>query len=145
MSPKRGLALGAVALLAGFVACRSATDSGPARDVRGQWSYSAVQSAPFTATLAGTLTISQQNGHAFQGSLAVVQQDGQGTVTQLAGIVTGQVLDSVSVVFTAYLDATGRQHLATMTADSVRGTWVEQAASQITSSGSFVATLAVAP
>lgn len=140
-----GSAISLLGALACAAACSSATDAGTtSRSVVGQWGYSATQSTPVTATLTGTLSVTQQTGHDFQGTLDVIQQDGQGNMTHLAGIVSGQVLDSASLVFTAFLDLVGRQHLATIARDSVHGTWVEQE-SGFVNSGSFVAALRTSP
>ncbi len=137
--------LGALAGV-GLLGCMSVSDAGSAGvNVLGQWSYSATQTSPAAATLSGTLLLTVQNGREFQGTLDVIQQDGQGGIAHLAGVVSGQVLDSTSVVFTAFLDVSGRQHLAKLAHDSVQGSWVEQAGGQVTGSGAFIATKGTAP
>jgi len=130
----------------GTAACRSPLAGGPPPvALIGQWDYAATQTTPDQATLTGTLTISQQGGSAFQGSLDVTQRDAQGNVTQLSGVVSGQVLDTASAAFDAFFAATGRHHLGAIAHDSIRGTWVEQTSGSVTSAGSFTAVLKATP
>lgn len=140
-------ARGCVLLIAVAVAaCRSPTAGGPAPvTLLGQWDYAATQTTPDQATLSGTLTISQQSGSAFQGSLDVTQRDAQGNLTRLSGVVSGAVLDTASAMFDAFFAATGRHHLGAIVRDSIRGTWVEQTSGSVTSAGAFTAALKAAP
>ena len=127
-------------------ACQSPTSGGAAPVmVVGEWGYAATQTSPVPATITGTLTISQQNGRDFQGSLDATQTDGQGNLTHVSAVVSGQVLDASALEFTAFIGLAGRQHLGTIAGDSVHGAWVEQTSGAVTSSGSFAAALPVGP
>ena len=127
-------------------ACQSPMGGGAAPVmVLGQWGYAATQTSPIAATITGTLTISQQNGRDFQGSLDATQTDGQGNLTHVSAVVSGQVLDASALEFTAFIGLAGRQHLGTIAGDSVHGAWVEQTSGAVTSSGSFAAALPVGP
>jgi len=124
----------------GLAACQSPTAGDPAAvSLMGQWTYAATQTSPVVATLTGALTISQQSGPDFQGSLDAIQQDAQGNLTHVSGIVSGQVLDTAAVEFSLFVGLEGRQHLGALMGDSVRGAWVAQTSGEVTSSGSFVA------
>ena len=90
---------------------------------------------------AGTLTVTQQSGPDFQGSLDGTQVDGQGNLTHVAAVISGQVLSATAVEFSAFIGLAGRQHLGTIAGDSVHGAWVEQTSGSVTSSGSFSAGL----
>jgi hypothetical protein len=111
----------------GLGGCRSATDGGATPvNVVGTWTYSAIQTSPASAVLSGTLTISRQSGRDFNGTLQVTQTDGQGGSPQnLAGVVSGRALDSVTIDFDAFLSLTGRRHVGTLRGDSVFGDWIE--------------------
>ena len=129
-----------LALLLGGEACQSPTSSAPTPvAVTGQWTYSAIQTSPIAATLAGTLTIAQQSGPDFEGSLDATQQDALGNVIHVSGVISGQVLNASALEFSVFVGLAGRQHLGTLARDSVRGAWVEQTGAEVTSSGSFVA------
>jgi hypothetical protein len=131
-----------MALALGTSACRSPADCGAApASLLGRWTYSASQMAPSTASLTGTLTL-QAGCPSFQGALDGTQQDGLGNVTHVDGLVTGQLLDTASVVFDAFFGANGRRHLGAIAHDSIRGTWVDQASG---SNGSFVAAKELMP
>lgn len=135
-----GIAWSALLLVGATAAgsCGSATACAPEAIVAiaGAWSYSAIQSSPSTATLAGTLDITSQCGRNFSGTLDVTEIDAQGRSRRLTGPVSGRALDTTSVDFDAFLDITARRHLGALRGDSIRGTWVEQLESG-TSSGSF--------
>jgi hypothetical protein len=90
----------------------------------GDWVYEGTQTSP-PATLSGTLTIDNQSGQDFYGTLEVTETDGSGPRT-LSGVVTGCAVDATSVDFDAFLPG-ARRHLGTVTVnpDSIKGTWVE--------------------
>lgn len=146
MSPKSWVVLAAAAV-ASLLACASPTAGGGNASVLvlGQWDYAATQTSPTPATLVGTLSITRQTGRDFQGSLDVTERDGQGNVRRLSGIVSGQALDAASLDFDAFFAVTSRHHLGALARDSIRGTWVEQTSSDVTSSGSFAAARPAAP
>lgn len=142
---RRWAGMGAALLLAA-TACRFPTAGGPALvALVGQWDYAATQTTPTPATLSGTLTISQQSGNTFQGSLVVTQRDASGNLTQLSGVVSGRMLDPTSLTFDAFFALTGRHHLGALAQDSLTGSWVEQTTASVTSGGSFTAVLRAAP
>lgn len=115
--------------------CASPVDctSAPPVPLLGAWTYSATQTSPTTASLAGTLDITGQCGSSFTGTLDVTETDAQGS-RPLAGTVIGRALDSASVDFDAFLSAVGRRHIGSIARDSMRGTWVETGGA----GGSFV-------
>ena len=104
----------------------------------GQWTYTASQTAPATAALAGVLTVSPQSCATFQGSLDLTQNL-QGTLTPLHGIVSGQALDTSLVQFDAFFAAAGRHHVGAIARDSIKGLWADQTSEPSPPSGSFVA------
>jgi hypothetical protein len=106
----------------------------------GSWQYTGVQDAPAPAELVGTLDINSESCEGFQGRLDVVELDGFGGTRRLAGPVTGRVLDGSGLRFDAFLSAVPRQHVATLGAAGVVGTWVIVAsAGEAPLAGSFSA------
>ncbi|HEY3935148.1 MAG TPA: hypothetical protein VGL65_11100 [Gemmatimonadales bacterium] len=102
----------------------------------GRWSYTATESSPVHANLSGTLSITSASCDGIVGSMDVLESDAAGGQQRLAGPITGQVVDGKSFQFSAFIDATPRQHLASVTGDSVSGSWVE-AAGSASASGTF--------
>lgn len=134
----------AVAALAAACDQPTAGSAAPPVLLQGLWEYSAVQTSPTGAALEGTLAVTGQSGPDFEGTLEATEADGQGTVRQLAGPVNGRALDSTTVDFDAFFGFSGRRHLGAVTADTIRGVWVESAGGE-TRSGSFVAVRGTQP
>ena len=135
-------ALGVAGLMIVGAACTSPTDAGgpPPVVLLGVWNYVSTQVSP-TATDTGTLTITSQSGHNFQGTFAVEQTDSSGT-HPLTGPVSGQAVDSTTLNFDLFVNGTtDRQHLGTVKADSITGSWVEMAVA----TGTFRAARKVGP
>jgi hypothetical protein len=123
-------------------ACTSPTDSGgpPPVVLLGTWNYVSTQ-ASSSAVDTGTMTVTAQSGHNFQGTFAVNQTDSSGT-HGLSGPVSGQAVDSTTLNFDLFINGTtDRQHLGTVKADSITGSWVENGIA----SGSFRAARQVGP
>ncbi|HTR21970.1 MAG TPA: hypothetical protein VMH88_14050 [Gemmatimonadales bacterium] len=119
-------------------ACVSTTDSSgqPPVALTGAWDYAAIQTTPTPATLSGTLTVASQAGHAFQGSIDVMEVDSASGVFHFTGPVSGEALDSTTLDFDVFLTATARRHVGTVAHDSMSGSWVEQGG-MVTKAGSF--------
>jgi ABC-type transport system substrate-binding protein len=135
----RGLAT--LALLALATSCLSApTESAPATViVRGSWSYVSVQSgSPTTAN--GTLTLSQDSTVRFTGTLDANEQDTQGLLRRIAGVISGHTIDASLIEFDMVIDPlTNRRHSGAVKGDSLTGSWVQisDAAGGIAASGTF--------
>jgi len=128
-------------LLAG-AACTSPTDSGgpPPVVLLGTWSYLSTQASSAVKD-SGTVTVTSQSGHNFQGTFAVEQTDSSGT-HPLSGPVSGQAVDSTTLNFDLFINGTtDRQHLGIVKADSITGNWVENGIA----SGRFRAARQVGP
>ena len=125
---KRLLVFGIVALAACQMDTTSSCTDVPA--VVGNWRYSSVEDTPVHATVSGTLTITSASCSGIVGQMDVVQTDAAGATQRLAGPVTGQVVDGSSFQFNAFLEATPRQHLASIHGDSLSGSWVSTAGTQ---------------
>ena len=139
MSRSRALGLGAVLLLG--VSCLSApTETAPATIiVRGSWSYASVQSGGGSGTIAnGTLTLSQDSTVRFTGTLDANEQDSQGQLRRIAGVVSGHTIDESLVEFDMVIDPlTTRRHNGTVKGDSLTGSWVQTSDAGIVASGTF--------
>lgn len=98
--------------------------------VVGTWRYSATETTPVRTSISGTLSITSANCSAIVGQLDVVQTTATGATQRLAGPITGQVVDGSSFQFDAYIDASPRQHLASLKGDSLNGSWVSTDGSQ---------------
>ncbi|MGQ0813262.1 MAG: hypothetical protein ACT4O1_02220 [Gemmatimonadota bacterium] len=104
-------------------ACGSATDAGSdAHDVRGVWSYTAVQASP-ALNVRGSLRIDQQSGADFSGTAEFRETDVQGTMRDRSGQLSGRVVGGSAVDFDVFIDDAPRRHVASLQADSMLGTW----------------------
>jgi hypothetical protein len=103
----------------------------------GPWSYTATQTAPVSANLAGTLVFTTQCGSTGTGSLDVTEIDAQGS-RRRTGTLSGRTVDSLTLDFDVFLTTVGRRHVGALARDSIRGTWVEPL-DLGTATGSFVA------
>jgi hypothetical protein len=122
----------------GWVSCADSTaPCGTPVRVAGSWAYSALQTAPATASITGTLRLSTSACGQFTGSLEGTERDATGASTRLAGDVSGTLADSTTVEFDVFLPGRSRQHLAVFRGDSLKGDWFEAASGG--ASGSFVA------
>lgn len=104
--------------------------------VVGTWRYSAVEEAPVHATVSGTLSITSASCDAVVGSMDIVETSAAGGTQRLAGPVTGQVIDARSFQFDAFVESNPWKHLASVTGDSLSGSWVSVSGTQ-TASGTF--------
>ncbi|HET7790250.1 MAG TPA: hypothetical protein VFK78_05570 [Gemmatimonadales bacterium] len=137
---RRGFAAVALAIAG---ACSSPTDSGPPPvSLIGTWDYTGQQTSP-PDSIAGTFTVSSQSGHSLTGSVNLTDYQSGGGTMNLSGPVTGNVADSVSVSFDAFVGAPGttRHHMATKKADTLSGTWLDVTSGGPGASGTFRAVL----
>jgi hypothetical protein len=110
----------ALALLA---ACDSPVDNGVTGvDMRGLWSYSGIQESP-ALTVVGTLSIDEQNGREFSGTVAFRETDVQGTQTNRTGRLSGRVVGMEAADFDISLDESQRRHVGAIRGDSMYGNW----------------------
>ena len=91
----------------------------------GSWRYSATETSPATATIAGTLALKTGSCREFGGSLDAYAVDEQGVTSHIVGSVGGHEVDSTTVQFDALIDGGTRQHLARIRGDSLVGTWAD--------------------
>jgi hypothetical protein len=105
-------------------------------ELRGTWSYTAVQTAPSAATLTGDLTVSGQSGQSLSGSIDVIEDAG-GQLRRLTGPVSGRALDATTVDFDAFVDGADRRHVGTVRADTVVGEWADFSGGGAGASGTF--------
>ncbi|MCC7053134.1 MAG: hypothetical protein IT355_07680 [Gemmatimonadaceae bacterium] len=120
--------------------CGGVTEPGTAGvPVTGAWRYTARQSAPAVADLAGTLQFSTQRGAGIAGALDVVETDARGVQRRIAGPLAGRTVDSTTVDFDLSVSGATRRHVGMVRGDSLTGTWFEQSSDggAPTASGSF--------
>lgn len=89
----------------------------------GNWRYSAVRESPEPGMATGTLSISTAGCGILTGQLDVTEISEAGSSHRLAGMVTGAVFDDGAIRFDADLPNGTRQHLATVSGDSLEGSW----------------------
>lgn len=117
-------------------ACAAATDpSTDVADLRGTWQYSGEQTAP-ALTMVGTLVIEAQQGDLLTGRISWEEQAVGGGTRVDGGAVTGRVIDRSDVDFDVFLPGGERRHVARLTADTMRGAWVQLSSGR---SGEFLA------
>lgn len=133
----RVIALGSFALLLTGTGCGAGTEPGePPVALVGAWTYEASQDAPAIATLEGTLRIDRQIGQRMEGSLDVIESS-DAESRRLTGLVTGLVLDAVTVDFDVLIEGVARRHVAEVRGDSIVGAWIDVRTGG--SSGTFTA------
>lgn len=118
------LGLGLFLVLAG-TGCQSPTDCGPDNSgLVGSWRYTAVQEIPGQGQVSGTLVVSAVACDLLSGQLDITTTDAQGATRRMAGPVQGSISSSGGLRFEAELADGIRRHLATVTGDSLAGSWV---------------------
>jgi hypothetical protein len=124
-----------------MASCLRPTDIGMSTiSLTGAWQYSAVETGPLGATLSGTLVIVQQTGASVQGSLEVSSRStATGEVRSLAGAISGSAPGPGAIDFDVYLEPTARRHVAQLSGDTLRGTWVRSSDRGVAASGTFAA------
>lgn len=126
--------VGASAVL--VAACAATTDpSTDVADLRGTWQYSGEQTAP-ALTMVGTLVIEVQQGALVTGRISWEEQAVGGGTRVDGGAVSGRVIDRSDVDFDVILPGGERRHVARLTADTMRGAWVQLSSGR---SGEFLA------
>ncbi|MFL5559541.1 MAG: hypothetical protein ACJ794_12980 [Gemmatimonadaceae bacterium] len=135
-SPLRAFA---IALAVMVSACLKSTEpQASVLDLKGSWSYTAVQSSPVPETLTGTLTISRESGTSFQGRVDLVGVNSQsGESRLLSGLVSGSASGNDVIDFDADVDGTPRRHVGQIVADTIAGTWVGSSSGGPISTGTF--------
>jgi outer membrane biogenesis lipoprotein LolB len=126
--------LGTTAFVLG--ACALATDAtADVADLRGTWRFTGEQTAP-ALTMTGSLVIESQSGDMVTGRLSWEEQAVGGGTRLDGGSVTGRVIGWTDVDFDVLLASGERRHVGRLSADTVRGAWVQLSTS---ASGEFVA------
>ncbi len=105
--------------------------------VAGTWQFSGRQTVGTAATLAGTLVLQSQSRTTYSGSLDVVATLAGAAAQRLAGPVSGRVVNESTVDFAATLSGIERQHIGTVVADTISGTWLETSGNSVGASGTF--------
>jgi hypothetical protein len=101
----------------------TATDASTVADVRGTWRYVGSQQAP-AVQLNGTLIIEEQEGDLLSGRANWEERTAQGMVQSVAGAVSGRVIELTDVDFDVRIGTDTRRHVARISGDTLRGTWV---------------------
>jgi hypothetical protein len=133
--------LGAHCAVAAVIAAGCTGDSaGPSgvAPVAGSWQFAGQQTGSATIAIAGALVLVSQTTTTYTGTIDVVQSaPGVGSV-RLAGPVSGRMVSASSVDFSSTVAGAQRQHVGTLVADTMAGTWVEiSALGGISGSGTF--------
>jgi hypothetical protein len=116
---------GVVVLVVVTTACIDVTDGGAAAvNLSGAWEYTGTQIAP-SADLSGVLTVSSQDGELIGGSVSWEERTGPGTTRLISGALSGRLIGTEDVDFDVLLSEGTRRHVGRLTADTIRGTWVQ--------------------
>jgi hypothetical protein len=112
-------------LIAGAIACGSATTAPNASSVAGVWTYSGTQDVPVSATLNGQTSWSGVVGgpDSFEGTCSIVEYASSGEGHLLTGTIGGQVLADSIADFDLSLAGSQRRHLGVVRGDSIAGSW----------------------
>lgn len=127
----------AVVVLA-IAGCAATTEQsgGSSVNVLGSWRYTAQQTSGPARTWSGMLSIDHQGTSTFSGGLDALVRDQFGGQTQSSGVVTGRVLKGSGVDFDVQEIDDTRRHVASVTGDTMRGSWTNTDQTEV---GSFVA------
>lgn len=142
MTHRRGISWTAAlvwAICLSQASCIAATADGSVAlvNVRGTWSYAAVQAGE-PVTTEGTLVLSQDSTVRFSGTLDASERDTRGDVRRVIGVVSGRTVDATVVDFDMVLDPTlSRHHTGEIHGDSLSGTWVELTDRGVVASGTY--------
>ena len=105
--------------------------------VAGTWTYVGSRSGQAAAT-TGTLALTQGQTVRFAGTLDASEQDADGGLHRVVGVVSGRTIDETTIDFDVIVDpAITRHHSGAVHGDSLTGTWVELSDRGIVGSGSF--------
>lgn len=120
--------------LAAALGCGGSTGTEPAVSIAGRWRYSGTQTNPRNAQLSGTLDVRQQQGQAFDGTMAIQVTDLQGGVRVIQGLVTGVFAGGSVIDFDLSSSDGILRHVGTLSGDTLRGSW---ASSDNVTAGTF--------
>ena len=130
--------LGTCALVVTAACLRSTAEPPGTAPIAGSWAYVAQQSTGNQATLSGTLTLISESTSSYRGALDALETTSLGGQRRLAGPITGRVVNAASVDFTVTFGASQREHVGTLRADTIVGTWFEVGGlSGVSAAGSF--------
>jgi len=124
----------AVLLVTAGTACSSETLASAGTSER--YRYTAEQRSPFVAAQSGVLTVTQQAGDRFDGSLDVLQTNPNGQLERRAGIVRGRWTGG-TMDFDVMLGGDVVRHVGRSIADTVAGSWLDISAVGNAASGTF--------
>jgi hypothetical protein len=136
---KRGYMIATRAVLAALMvtygsACTNDISAGTGAPER--YRYNAEQRSPFAAVQSGVLTVTQQAGDRFDGTLDVLQTNPNGQLERRAGIVRGR-WNAGTMDFDVMLEGDVYRHVGRSLADTVAGSWIDVSAVGNAASGTF--------
>ena len=106
--------------------------------VAGTWQFAGQQTGSAVIGIAGALVLVSQTSTTYTGTIDVVQSAPGVASVRLAGPVSGRMAGGSNVDFTSTTSGASRQHVGTLVADTMAGSWVEiSAAGGISASGTF--------
>lgn len=106
--------------------------------LEGRWDMSGQSTAGSGSTFEGTLVIRSTSAVGFSGTFDVLEATPQAAPRRLGGAVAGRMANATTSEFEVALAGITRRHVATQTADTMRGTWFDVASSgSVEASGSF--------
>ena len=103
----------------------SSTEPTTVSRLEGQWDVSGQSAAGVAIGVQGGLVVRSGAGAGFTGAYDVIESSAQGAQRRVSGPVSGRTAGISSVEFEVVLGAVVRRHVATQTADTVRGSWFD--------------------
>lgn len=105
----------------------SGTEPTTVSPLEGQWDVTGQSTAGVANGTQGGLVVRSGSGTGFTGAYDVIETSAQGAQRRLSGPLSGRTAGSNSVEFEVVLGTSTRRHVATRTADTLRGSWFDVA------------------
>jgi hypothetical protein len=116
----------------------SVTDSPGVTPVEGRWDLSGQSASGSIGAFQGTLVLRSNSASSFSGTYDVVEGTGQGPQRRMSGPLGGRMASTSTTEFDVNLNGNTRRHVASQTADTLRGSWFDVTmAGTVEASGSF--------
>jgi hypothetical protein len=103
--------------------------------VVGHWSYAGVQNTGNNAVVNGALVFTSSTAFTYGGSLDVIETASGNQQRRIVGPLVGRMSSTTAVDFEVTIGLVRRQHIGTVVADTLHGTWFELGTNNVVVAG----------